>query len=383
MSEGKRSVLLCAAGDVALGGSLEGHLGSPSEIDAYIGGVKPIFDACDLCFVDLDCTFDTSGIPPNPEEFLVSAEPAQLDLLVKLGVDIVSLANNHSTDYGGSSLDISRQHLWRRKIATVGAGMDIAEARRECVIERNGLRLGFLAYAATHPWVGAIPADAQRPGVAPMEPVLMEADVRRICEEVDCLIVSLHWGKEFLHIPPPENLDLARRLIEWGAGLVLGHHPHVIQGWRQYGKGIAFFSLGNFLYPDYDEQGLTFSGEQLESLVVQCRISEDGAQLERFVPVAMDENGHLVQLGGEREKEIRREIAEYSEILLREDYVEVWNEQVRRRELKRLWRVFDEEVLRVGWREGSKRLLQLGRKNFTSIGRSVNEILFGSGKGKG
>ena len=383
MSEEKRSVLLCAAGDVALGGSLEGRLESSSEIEACIEGVKPIFDACDLCFVDLDCTLDTSGTPPHPEEFLVSAGPAQLDLLVELGVDIVSLANNHSTDYGGSSLEISRQHLGHRKIATVGAGMNISEARRECVIEKNGLRLGFLAYASTHPWVGAIPAEVEQPGVAPLEPASMEADVLRISEEVDCLIVSLHWGKEFMHIPPPENIELSQKLMEWGAGLVLGHHPHVIQGWRQYGKGIAFFSLGNFLYPDYGDQGLTYCGEQLESLVVQCRISEDGAQLEQFVPVAMDGNGHLVQIAGEREKEIRQEVVGYSEILLRDDYIEVWKKQVRRRELGRLWRVLNEEVLRAGWRKGGNRLLQLGRKNLTSIGRSVNEILFGSGKGKG
>ena len=101
MSENEKTISLCAAGDVALGGALEGKLDTPGARRAVVEGVESAFSGSDIRFLNLDCTFDTRGVPPHPDEYLVSASPGQLKLLRELDIDVVSLANNHSMDFGG------------------------------------------------------------------------------------------------------------------------------------------------------------------------------------------------------------------------------------------------------------------------------------------
>lgn len=382
MSEERDSILLCAAGDVALGGSLEGRLETAEDRAGLIAGVRTLFAEGDICFLNLDCTFDTSGVPPQPDEYLVAASPGQLGLLGDLGIDVVSLANNHSLDYGGDSLELTREHLRRRGMETVGAGRNLVDARGGVVRNLHGLRIGFLAYASSHLWVGAIPAGSNSPGVAPIDADVVREDVRRLREEVDCLVVSMHWGKEYMRFPPPENIQLAHQLVDQGVDLILGHHPHVIQGMEQRGRGLIFYSLGNFLFPDYGDQGLGFGDVQRESLVAQVRLSAEGAAVEKLEMVCMGEDGTLGRLTGERGEAARRELEGFSGKFQDDNYGAFWQSQVRDYELRRLWRVFKEEVVEAGWRGGMSRLWGLGRKNINSIGRSFAEILGGEGKSK-
>ncbi|MFA6110617.1 MAG: CapA family protein [Candidatus Latescibacterota bacterium] len=382
MVESADSVLLCAAGDVALGGAIEEALDFAQSRAALIAGVRDLFANADLRFVNLDCTFDTTGPPPHPEEYLVHGDPRHLILLAELGVDLLSLANNHGMDYGGASLLATRDHVMRLGIRTVGAGVDLNEAGAGTVLVRHGRRVGFLAYASEHPWVGAIPAGPGAPGVAPIDPERMNEAIARLRREVDHVVVSVHWGKESLHYPPPAVLDLGRRLVDQGADLVIGHHPHVVQGIEVSGRGVILFSLGNLLYPDYPEQRLSFAGPQRESLVVLVRLSSAGAEVAELVPVAMAADGCLARLSEPRRSEALTEVERYSAVFPRADYPAFWQAQVRRAEVRRLWRVLDEEVLNAGWRGGACRLARLGRKNFRSIGRSLAEIL-GRGAGGG
>ena len=369
------SLRLGAAGDVALGGVLEGV--DPVPLAAE---VRSFFAESDLNFVDLDCTLDSKGRPPNPQEYLVAASPRQLDLLTQLQIHLVSQANNHSIDYGGSSLAATQAHLQAAGIGWVGAGADLESARRPLILERQGLRVGFLGYASTHPWVGALPAGEGRPGVAPLEPELMRADIQALSRQVDCVVVSVHWGKEFIPYPPPQNVQLGHCLIDWGARLVLGHHPHIIQGIEGYRDGIICYSLGNFLFPDYPDQGLAFEGTGRESLLVRFRITRAGAALEQVVPVCLAPEGRLARLRGGREEAVHLALLGYSAALRQPEYRAFWQGQVRRAEVRRLWRVFGQEVVQAGWRRGAARLLRLGRKNFQSVGRSLREILLGTGR---
>ena len=382
MTEMRNSIRLCAAGDVALGGILEGRLDTPEDREKVIRGVMPFFARGDIRLLDLDCTFDTGGTPPHPDEYLVWAFPGQLALLQDLRLDIVSLANNHSMDFGGDSLAATQEHLRERGIAWVGAGADLSVARKPHIAELDGIRVGFLGYASTHPWVGAVAAGSGKHGVAPLEPEIMQEDVESLRKKVDCVVVSLHWGKEYLHYPPPENIDLGHRLVEWGAKLILGHHPHVLQGIERYRDGIICYSLGNFLFPDYLEQRLHFKGEQNLSLLALFRLDKEGVELEALQLASRGESGDLELLKGDREEQEEERLDRYSAVLGREDYRDCWSAQVRRYEARRLWRVFEEEVIKAGWRGGTVRLLRLGVKNFRSVGRSLAEILTGAGKNR-
>ena len=371
---------LTALGDTALGGIFA----SPAElaerlrqIDRAIG---PELRNSEVNFLNLDCTFDRSGTPPNSDEYLVSGEPESLDLLSMLGIHLVSQANNHSLDYGAESLLVTQEHLHSRGVLFVGAGPRLGIARDPIVIERDGLLVGFLAYSSCHPWVGSTPAADDVAGVAPADPLLMEEDVRRLRKRADCVVVSLHWGKENVHYPPPENVDLGHRIIDWGGHIVLGHHPHVVQGIESYDGGIICYSLGNFLYPDYPEQGLRFTAKQRESLLVRFSIGRGTVDVERVVPLVMSQQGIVTPLPSPDRERLLSELGEYSDAVSRDDYEKFWRSEVRKHELRRLVSVIDEEVIRAGWIGGARRLLKLGRKNVKSIGRSVAEIVGFGGK---
>jgi poly-gamma-glutamate synthesis protein (capsule biosynthesis protein) len=327
---------------------------------------------------NLDCTCSgTDGVPPNPDEYLVSASTAQLRLLAQMNIQIVSQANNHSLDFGAEALAAAQAELKRLGIASVGAGCDISSAREAVVIQRNGLDIGFLAYASTHPWVGALPASATNAGVAPLESEMIEQDVKELAERVDCVVVSLHWGKEYLHFPPPSHLDLARDIVDWGARIIVGHHPHAIQGIEEWKDGVICYSLGNFLFPDYEDQRLAFDTASRESLLLTFEVSPGKARIEHIIPVIMTDDCVVQEIRGSSKQDVLDRLDAYSRQLHAERYDRFWAAQVRGHEIRRLRRVLRTEVFDAGWRGGLARLSSLGLKNIKSIRRSLSEIVAG------
>jgi hypothetical protein len=126
-------------------------------------------------------------------------------------------------------------------LVPIGAGSDLAEARAPARLERRGRRIVVLAYAAAR----GDAATAERPGVAPLEPEVIREDLARWRNQADALIVSVHWGSMYVDYPPPRVLELAEALRAGGADLVLGHHPHVMQGYRRSAHHLTLFSLGD------------------------------------------------------------------------------------------------------------------------------------------
>ncbi len=371
------AIHLCAAGDIALGGTIE--LPREWEIEEYCDpGLLALLRRSEITFSNLDCTFDCSGTPPHPDEYLVSAPTEQLDLVAALGIDVVSQANNHSMDFGGDSLAVTQDGLRSRSVVSVGAGETLAEARSPAIIERDGTKVGLLAYASTHHWVGAHPASRGSPGVSPFDVELVEAAVEELVKQVDCVVVSLHWGKEYLNYPPPSNIAAARRIVDAGAKLILGHHPHVVQGIEYYRGGVICYSLGNFMFPDYPDQGLFFEAQNHNSILAVFAIDGEAVEVSEIVPCRFSGGHRVVGLEAGEAERFHREIEEFSAAILRPDYSTFWSRQVKSHELKRIKRVFCDEVIRAGWMGGAKRMISVGTKNLRSIGRSIDEILFKS-----
>ena len=157
------AVRIVAGGDVALGGILTGL--SPEDLAKRVQGVVSLFACGDLSVVSLDCAIGEEGEPPHPEEYLVDGPAQNLVLLEQLGVGVVSLANNHSTDRGFEALVAGRNELSRRGILAVGAGGDEGAARAPAIVEIDDTRVGVLAFASSDPWLGAITATADGGGV--------------------------------------------------------------------------------------------------------------------------------------------------------------------------------------------------------------------------
>ena len=371
-------VRLSAVGDVALGGLFA--VDQETTIRQTVSRLAPIFDRSDISIASLDCTFG-GGSPANPEEYVVSAPAGTLALLQQIGIDVASQANNHSLDLGRTSLLKTQQLLRDRGIAHVGAGIDLEHASRAVVLEKHGVRIGFLAYSSTHPWVGGLPADANSAGIAPLDPDLIRSNVDELGTRVDCVVVSVHWGKENLHYPPPDCLALGRQMVDWGARIVIGHHPHMIQGYEEYGGAHIFYSLGNFLFPDYPDQGLDFHGEQRHSILVRFAISGETVGLEEIVPLEMSETCVVSPMSESDGSKTLELLTSWSGAIQASDYESYWRHLVRRAEVKRLSRVLHDEVIAAGWSGGTRRLLSVGGKGVRSVGRSVCEILgFGANK---
>lgn len=203
----------------------------------------------DVVLANLECPFSDRGAPP-PNKMLHHALPEALEVLRVLGIDAVNLANNHIFDYGLEALRDTTDALENLGVGFFGAGRDLAEASAPWVLDSVGGRVAALGFSWTHEWVQQVTAATDSaPGVNPLriEHVLESIDRVKREHQPRVVVVSLHWGEGMSRYPRPDSVRLARRMIDGGADIVMGHHPHCLQPVELYGRGVIFYSLGNFL----------------------------------------------------------------------------------------------------------------------------------------
>ncbi|HSR36036.1 MAG TPA: CapA family protein, partial [Desulfurivibrionaceae bacterium] len=213
------------------------------------------------------------------KRFRFRATPANAAILQRAGFDVLTLANNHLLDYGPIGLQDTRAALNAAGIASTGAGGTLAQAREPAIIERAGRRIAVLAYSLTLP--AEFFATTARAGTAPAYEPLVVADIRRARQQADVVIVAFHWGGELERHPRPIQRHLARSAIDAGASVVLGHHPHVLQGVEFHGAGVICYSLGNFTFGSPGRRGGT-------SMIAQITLPDQGAPSLAIVPLTVD-----------------------------------------------------------------------------------------------
>lgn len=216
--------------------------------------VSAILGRADAAIGNLECPVATGGQAVD-KMFTFRALPATLATL-KTHIDVVSLANNHSGDYGPQALSETVQHLTTAGISYFGAGANLTEAHTAHIFERKGVRIALLGYDEFLPrW---FEASDTRPGVAWSEDEQVVLDIRRARAQGATVVVPfLHWGWENEPSPSARQRDLAHILIDAGADAVVGSHPHVTQGAELYrGKPIVY-SLGNFVFDLFDKPANT------------------------------------------------------------------------------------------------------------------------------
>jgi poly-gamma-glutamate capsule biosynthesis protein CapA/YwtB (metallophosphatase superfamily) len=214
----------------------------------------------DVAMVNLENPLTRSTLSLGKKQLNFKADPESVKVLTAGGVDIVNLANNHAMDYEEPGLVETINTLDNAGIQHLGAGRDIKEARRPDIIEVKGQRIAYLGYydADLHA------ADYGKAGINPRRNNRVAEDIKALRGQVDWIIVNYHWGVELADYPGDWQIDLARFTIDQGADLVVGHHPHVLQGAEIYkGKPIVY-SLGNFIFggnarSDYDTAVLKVS----------------------------------------------------------------------------------------------------------------------------
>jgi poly-gamma-glutamate synthesis protein (capsule biosynthesis protein) len=249
---------LGAVGDVlmheAVKRSAETH-GAGALDGGYTWLFSPVADllsAPDITFANLE-TPVAPDAGTGSRAFVFNAPPAVLGALARAGVDLVSFANNHAFDQGRAGFEETLRRLDAARIRYVGAG-PAGRAQGPVLLEVNGLRLAFLGYAHFFNGDGNAcpPRAAGCLQASELDRARAVEDVRAAAAISDAVIVSLHWGDEYQPQPREADVELAHRLADAGALVVLGHHPHVLQPVELYRRSdgktaVVAYSLGNFI----------------------------------------------------------------------------------------------------------------------------------------
>jgi poly-gamma-glutamate synthesis protein (capsule biosynthesis protein) len=262
-------------GDILLAGGA-GRVASAKGTEHLFAGVSDLLRADDLTIGNLECAFATRGTRAR-KQFAFCASPALLPGLRKSGIDAVSLANNHSLDYGRAALLETIRNLRRAGLRAAGAGASLYVAGRPVILRAGQQRVGFVAASRVLP-SGGWRATPHRPGIFPAyDPEPLIAAIRAVRANVNAVVVYLHWGRERAIRPYAYQRTLARQCIDAGADVVVGAHPHVLQGFEYYRGRLIAYSLGNFVFTDQSNASamlrVTFRGGKLQkAAVVPCRI---------------------------------------------------------------------------------------------------------------
>jgi poly-gamma-glutamate capsule biosynthesis protein CapA/YwtB (metallophosphatase superfamily) len=256
----KEAITLLGTGDLLIDRE------QPESIFRHVAGV---LRSADIAFANSEQTYAEGGYLIRGHG--TNSESRNLPAVVSAGFDVISLANNHTLDWGPEVLLETLLKMKKAGLPCVGAGRNIAAARRPVILERKGNRVGFLAYSSVHP--GGYEAGEEKPGLNPMrvwtiyeqtdyqpgtpprivtlphkeDLAAMVADIRKLKSRVDVVIVSMHWGQHIIpRVIPEYCIDVGHAAVDAGADLVLGTHTHIGKGIEMYRGKAIFYSTGNF-----------------------------------------------------------------------------------------------------------------------------------------
>ncbi|NKZ05148.1 CapA family protein [Actinomadura latina] len=278
------AVTVALAGDTMLGRGVAKRIAASGPHGLFSDGVCEVFAGADLALVNLECCVSERGHPWDApgKPFHFRAPPAAVGALTDLGVDCVTLANNHALDYGPDALLDTVAILRRAGIRTVGAGADLAEAREPAVLEVRGTRLAVVG-VTDHP--ADFAAAPGRPGVAYADlrrgvPDGLVRRIRRLRDQADAVLVMPHWGPNMIEEPLAHVLRAAGALVDAGASLIAGSSAHVFHGvaWP------VMYDMGDFI-DDY-----AVDGRLRNDLGLLFLVTLDGGRPSRVeaVPLRLD-----------------------------------------------------------------------------------------------
>jgi poly-gamma-glutamate synthesis protein (capsule biosynthesis protein) len=279
-------VKLMAVGDIMLARTVGSQVQAKGP-EIVFAGVRDVLNSADILVGNLECVL-TASSKQQPKSYTFAAPPETVKALGLAGFDMLSLANNHAMDYGIQGLVDTKNALSQNGIVALGAGATSAEAHTPVILERNGLRLAFLAYADVpdeiggfdaHSWI----ATATLPGIAWADPEQIKTDIAAAKLEANVVVVMLHSGLENSTVISANQRSDAYAAIDAGAALVIGSHSHILQTIEKYHGGLIAFSLGNFVFDDY-------KGISNATIILQVLLTRQGFQSYDYVPVLI-ENG--------------------------------------------------------------------------------------------
>lgn len=292
-----RRVRIIAVGDIMLDRGVGGAIrrrGPASILEC----VRDRLRQADITFANLECPLSSRG-PHAPRDCVFRAQPSSVQVLIDGGFDIVSIANNHTLNSGRRCLLDTMDILDRHGILYCGARRVREDSWWPVYIDVNGIRVGFMAYTDLSFAHGSYNKVA--PDMSNLIEQIAVADAK-----CDILAVSFHWGEEYRRMPTSRQRAVARAAIEAGADLILGHHPHVLEGMAAYRGAPILYSMGNFVF---DQR----AGERMESAIFDMEWVEVWGWDITAVPVVIPRSRFGPEYPGpERARKIARRLVQLS-----------------------------------------------------------------------
>jgi poly-gamma-glutamate capsule biosynthesis protein CapA/YwtB (metallophosphatase superfamily) len=244
---------MTASGDVMLGRRVAEAMACNGALYPF-AAVATLLRSADLTFGNLESPLSKQGTPLPGKGIWLRGDPSGAAALSEVGYDVMSVANNHILDYDDPAFLDTLTFLNEQGIIPVGGGTNLAMAAKPVFREVKGQQIAFLAATemADIFWDWDYPrtfeAKPDRPGVYKLDPDQLVDDVSSLRGKADLIVVSLHWGTEYSDYATEDQRKIAHRLVDAGANLIIGHHPHCLQGVELYQGAVIAYSLGNFVY---------------------------------------------------------------------------------------------------------------------------------------
>lgn len=285
---------LVAVGDLQLGDSptmvgfgFRSTYPNEARMREWATHVKRQLGDADVVFGNLEGVISEAGLSPNEWKSLqLRGRPFYAEYLRKAGLTILNVANNHTFQHGEPAFRDTVRLLEEADIAVVGVRGDRPWHCRPVVLETRAGKVGFLAYCFRPRQYSS-----GRPPYAEGDPDRVCEDVNRLRSEVPAVAVSLHWGEEFVMTPSEAEVAAASDIIDAGATLIIGHHPHVLRALQQLGSGAVAYSLGNFSGDMIWHEPFRSGG------ILRCSLGENGLVDPRLETVRVEES-YLPHLTG-------------------------------------------------------------------------------------
>ncbi len=300
--ETDEAVSLLFAGDIYF----SEHVLNAYDHAGGIGGVlgeslRETIAESDLFMANLEFPFSDRGTKAADKQFTFRVSPSRVSVLQEIGPDLVTVANNHALDYGTDALIDTCDTLDAAGILHVGAGKNLEEAKKPQIIEKNGKKIGFIGVTRVFP-TGDWAASTTRPGMfSAYDTAPVVNEIQKLKEQCDYLVVYIHWGIERNTQPESYQREIGHQYIDAGADLVVGSHPHVLQGIENYNGKWILYSLGNFV----------FGSSIPETMLVKANVDGDGETSLSMVP-ATSSAGYTRELDAGKKNAFYQKMQELS-----------------------------------------------------------------------
>lgn len=259
--------------------------------------------AADIAFMNNEFTISDRGTPLANKVYTFRAAPENTALYQTLGINIVSLANNHAYDYGADAFADTMQTLEEYGIASIGGGMNLEEAMRPMYYLVNGRKIAFVAATRAEKYRLTPQATDSTSGVLRCyDPTLFLEVIREARANSDFVVACIHWGTEYSAVLEDVQKETARTYIDAGADLIVGGHAHQLQGIEFYNSKAIFYNLGNFW----------FNNKEIETGLLKVELYPDGTTKNIFLPALQKDCQTAYLLGTERGDTVLEHLEDYS-----------------------------------------------------------------------